>query len=296
MSDIKPVYRVNKESLKGSLDERLPNQINKTNHPSGMANDFPEVEEYVLFLNSKKSQKVKKKLEDSNLKVLVHPWNFLDDILHACFLAEHDKFVEDKLRQKYEKVVKNGDIDNQINALKTLQNFIEKVPEIGNKAFDYALEELEKNNIDISINNRSGSNYLPQLLDAYVKELEYAHTYLTSSKSSESGHRGYFGGLAFLSKLPHGLDKGTPQDVKKDSLLFHLVFICRNHTAGEDMPTGNGWHTMPKNLGKPCYSLVKEIADIILHEGRKDILTVHSVTKCVQRLVKQNAGFFEPSW
>jgi hypothetical protein len=296
MSDIKPVYRVNKETLYDSPpQENRENRENK-NIDKSTANVFAELDEYFQFLQSNKWKKVKILLEKSNLKIHFDPVDFLTDISFACFCAENDKFIEDKLRQKYEKVVKNGDIDTQINALKMLQNFVKEVPEIGNKAFDYALRELEKKNITISIKNESGSYYLPQLFNQYCKELEYARTYLTTYKSLESGYRGYFGGLVFPSKQPHGLDKRTPQNVKKDSLLFHLVFICRHHTGGKDLPSGTGWHTMPKKLGKPCYPLVKEIADIILYDGQKHILNNESVTKCVQRLVELKAGFFEPPW
>ena len=291
MSDVKALRILNKESL----NPRLPPHIKRKQKPRGMPNAFPEMEEYVQFNNSKKWQEVKIKLEESNLKVHSEPLTVLDDICYACFLAEHDKFVEDKIREKYRKAIKNKVIEDQVRALKTLQKFVEKVPEIGNKAFDYALRELKKNGTDISISIGSGSSFLPQLFNQYSEELKKALNYLKSPKSLESGYRGYFGGLVFPSELPHGLDLKNRKNIKKQSLLFHLVFIFRHHTAGEEMPPGTGGYTMPDpDIGKPCYELVTDIAEVFL--GKSNDLNEDAVTHSVTRLKKQNVRFYEPSW
>jgi len=279
---------VNKESL----NIKPPSHIRvKENADWSTVDSFPEMEEYVLFLKSEKSQKVKIILGESNLQVHAEPSDVLSDIWYACFLAENGKFIEDKIREKYRKVITNKVIEDQVRAIKTLQKFIEKVPEIGNKAFGYSLQELKKNDLDIPIH--TGPGYLAQLLNQYSEELKKAHKYLTTSESLQPEHLGYFGGLIIPSKLPHALDLKKPTDIKKQSLLFHLVFICRHHTAGEELPPGTGGYTMP-NIGNPCYKLVTDIAEVIL--GKSNDLNEDAVTHSVIRLKEKNVRFLEPSW
>jgi len=83
-----------------------------------------------------------------------------------------------------------------------------------------------------------------------------------------------FGGIAYQGSFK------KPEDIKKSSLLFHLVFLFRHYTAGKK-DLGRFYQLMP-TFGSPCQKAVASIASQVLNVD----VTDKSVQQIIRRLQK----------
>lgn len=205
-------------------------------------------------------------------------------ILYACWLAESGEFVEHPLREIYDRKFKDVNIKYQIKAIKNLRRLLKKFPLSAYPAVTKIFESHP-------LKNKNSNKILvfDEMLTQCADELQNKITEISGRNPLKDPEIWPYGGLLFLSALPSGRSRARRGNLKRQSLLFHLVYAFRQITSNNLEALESPGGTMPA-VGKPCYSLVAEIAQIVLEED----LDEDSVKKIVGRLVQKGAMYFDP--
>ena len=204
----------------------------------------------------------------------------------SCWLAESGEFVELTIREFYDGILEDVNFKYQIKAIKNLRRLLKKFPFLVDPSVTKIFESHPLKN-----ENTNKILVFDEILAQCADKLQIKYTEISGKNPLKDPEVWPYGGLLFFSDLPFGRSIVRKGGSKKQSLLFHLVYHFRNITSNNREALESPGGTMPK-FGKPCYSLVAEIAQIVLEVD----IDEDSVKKIIGRLVKRDAMYFDPSF
>lgn len=237
------------------------------------------------FIFSDKGKEIFKLLQKKRIRCQKEDTYKWLPVLWACWLAHSGQFEEHTVRKQYDEIIKDKEMESPIKAFNKHQKFHKKHPNITYSAVMSIFESSPLKN-----EHKLILSIFDQILNQYPTELQAKLDEISQSDPLEEPEFWPYGGLFFPSDLPFGRSIIRKGEIKKQSLLFHLVFVFRHITSDNFEALESPGGPMPK-YGKPCYSLVAKISNMVLE---KDI-GEDSVKKIVGRLENKTVMYFDPS-
>jgi hypothetical protein len=224
--------------------------------------DFEDWEEQ--FRKSKKGMVALNKLKDLDVYDDERRFKKFEKlVLENCYLAQsycEDKDWAVKTRNRH-KLVNKAEIDSQINNIKKLRQFIRRHPDISSSAMRYALFDLKKKNISVSLikSKMSHDKKIDKILLEYSRGLSKP---IPSFEFESQIYRFWFGALIYPKPLDE--QKG-PDDIRLNSLLLILTDIFRQYSSREGMITNLDCGRKLCEGGRSHYKLIALIINATLN-------------------------------